>query len=727
MKTTRLFLVLIIFTMALLCLTACDFSFMGGLMTPTTAPVTTEEPITTTDPSTTAPVTTTVPVTTTAPIEISQNPIKSVSLSNDGEKLIVKYQDKTTQNLVTTVSLREGFNGATFLGFDFDTENRVLSLSFQENASLNRAEIILSGTEAAPKIFYVREMGGKLQYTEDLVSPNWIEFAPSGRVAAVGGVPILTVLLNDVQYGKLTSESSGEGMVLTVKQETPGSEQDNAYMPGKNQGAYLRFRATEWMKEGYDLVTDARLSSSKNWAFNMLDIRELPSSISYDDVKSGTLFKHSGDDVTPLYINDTYIGGNHGYGIIAAIPNTTGLTEADIGSVWKCGTQKYVLVKICASSDTDFEKMAWFCPFDDNAMETGIFSYKAIESGSTLTHVSGASNKTSIRTSQKSVSCQFLPAINHLQQHVFLNGTVEVDLGSSAVYQADFIDFHETYDVVYLPTMLQFLMDNVSYNNNLTHFDEAIEDAYVTFDITYRFHKNGACVVYTDYTFPNAVKFGQLSGIQSYPWTSPIDGDYLYIPGTTKYNVPTLHVKDNNVTYAWNQDDLENPDVPTSSYFQLSDANGTKAMNLGYYPLYGDATPERRMELTGDPTQPFGRSASSLKLYPNLAHQASKKGLIEAGTSISFISYRIPSVPSHEDMLAVNHYWVGEDIILSLHTQEILDGKEIALPDYMNGMTVTVIEKSNSATVETTTIINSKITLSTDDVGYAIVKLSPAK
>lgn len=722
MKGFRYLLLFCAMLMLLLSFTACDFSFMGGLMTPTTAPTTTTSPATTTEPTTTAPVTTTVPVTTTAPVEISQNPIKSISLLGNGDRIQFKYDNNVKQNLVVDAGVREGFNSAVLIDYDFDTETRIVSLTYQ--AALNRAEVMLGNETASPITLYLREMNGQLEYTEDLTSPNWVAFAPAKNAAAVNGVPILTALLNAVEYGKCSSDALGEGMVLTVKQEISGQEQDNLYMPGKNQGAYLRFRATEWMNEGYDLITDARRFGSKNWAFNMLDIMELSSSTSYDVVEGGVRFKHAGDDITPLHFNGTYIGGNHGYGIIAALPNTTGLTEEDIGSVWKCGTQKYVLVKVYANSDTGGEEMAWFCPFDDTSMQTGIFSQKPIASGSVLTHVSGATHTENIRATQASKYCQFLRAINHHEQHVFLNGTTEIDLDENGVYEAEFIDFHEVYDIIYLPAMLEFLMENISNNDNFTNCDESIEDAYVTFDITYRFHKNGACVVYTDYTFRKAVEFHQISGIQSYPWVFSITDDYLYIPGTIKYNEPTKHAKADETVYTWDQTDLENPDVPTSSYFQLSDAVGTKAMNLGYYPLYGDAIPENRMELTGR-TSPFGESATSLKLYPNLARQS--KGALAAGTSISFISYRIPTIPTHEDMLAVNHYWVGEDIILSLHTQEVLDGKEIALPDYMNGMTVTLIEKSESMTLGTTVIENGKIAFSTNNAGYAIVKLSPAK
>jgi hypothetical protein len=177
----------------------------------------------------------------------------------------------------------------------------------------------------------------------------------------------------------------------------------------------------------------------------------------------------------------------------------------------------------------------------------------------------------------------------------------------------------------------------------------------------------------------------------------------------------------------WDRDDLEDPTTATSSYFQFTDAVGSKGMNLGYYPLYGDAIAATRYEQSGT-RSPFGCSQNTLKMYPRIIDRAGTTPLdYKNGDRISTISYRIPSVATDEDMLAVNHYWVDDEIVLMLHTQKALNGKEVSLPDYMNGMAVSVIEKSNSMTVESTKIENGKITFSTNNVGYAFIKLTPAK
>ncbi len=720
MKHARLFLFLFLIVFAVLCFSSCAFDF-STLMPPVTTTggvptTTTVDPITTT-----APVTTTVPVTTTAPVEISQNPIKSVSLSGDGTKLIIKYQDKTTQNLVTEIGLREGFNSATFLGFDFDTDTRVVSLRFQENASLNRAEIILNGSEPVPLTLYIREMNGKLQYTANLFAPDWTDFAPSGRVAAVNGVPILTALLNQAEYGKQENASMGNGFIFTVKQETNSTKSTNKNHPHTTNGAYLRFRATEWGRDGYHFVTDARLHGSANMNFNISGNYEVPASTKTDQVTGGTRFKYSDDDVTPLFFNGTYIGANHGYNIISAIPNTAALTEEDIGSVWQMGTKKFVLVKVRTQDDNGGTEYAWFCPFDDGSMQSGIFNAVSINEGSTLTQVSNTGSKKTITASKESKRLQFFGATNHVKQHAYLNGTKEIDLSVDGVYDCEFVDFHETYDIIYLPAVLQYLMDNVGSNDNQSHYDEEIKDAYVTVDVTYRFHKNGATVVYNDYTFKTAVTATSMSGVQS--CMMPTSTQYVYLPGTKVASSPVAQVSGKSVE--WTLSDLLDPNQPTSSYFQMTSADGATAMNLGYYPLYGDATPESRMSyIQGD--DPFGWCHTTQKMYPHLFRNS--RGIpFEAGENLSFIAYRIPSVKTDEDFIAKNHYWVGDEIVLSLHTQKSLDGKEVVLPDYMNDMDISIVETSDSFTVNSEKVTNGRISVSCANKGYVIVKLSPAQ
>ena len=87
------------------------------------------------------------------PASPSQNPIKSALPAQNGNKLILAYQNGDIQSLSTEIKPRPGYNGAALLGFDLDAEKNLLSLTFRENAALNRAEILLGNAAPAPKPF----------------------------------------------------------------------------------------------------------------------------------------------------------------------------------------------------------------------------------------------------------------------------------------------------------------------------------------------------------------------------------------------------------------------------------------------------------------------------------------------------------------------------------------------------------------------------------------------
>ncbi|MBQ4112903.1 MAG: hypothetical protein IJD38_08915, partial [Clostridia bacterium] len=514
------------------------------------------------------------------------------------------------------------------------------------------------------------------------------------------------------------------------------------------EGSYLSFRSREW-KDGTDLATVAYYSfGGKNQNFNIHSLRDIPSDTALDDVRVdgqnafvGTEWKGASDDCTPLNMNNTYIGANHGYNCIAKIKNT-GKTEADIGSVWQnAAGQKFCLVRIENATRTVDGKSTtvnelWLCPFDDASMADGKFNeYCAtslIAQGDVLTHVSGATNTASITAAGANPTgdMQFYVAINAVERRVFLNGTVEIDPTVAGYREAEFVDLYESYRILYLPAVLEYLMNNAGKNTNQSHHSEDIGEAYVTVYNTYRFHKNGACVVYTDYVFEKDVSLGMVSGVQSNTFVvkktvkdeegndKTVSTNYVYLPGSKSYKTPTEHdSSDAQITIS--KTDLVDATTPISSYFQMTDAAGSKAFNLGYNTEYGYGIPEVRLPyLRGS----MGFYYTSLKMYPHLL----TGGSLKAGDSIDFISYRVPSEATDSDFTVINWYWVGETIYLQLHTAKAVAERAVALPDYMVGMTATVIEDSTSFTVHSATIAEGGITVSSTDAGYAIIRLTPA-
>ncbi len=678
MKATRFFLLAILLLAFVTVLASCDMisGLFGGTTTTTGSDVTT-----TVDPGTT--------VTTTAPFAPS-NPIASAS-SSSGE-LRIKYADGKSHNLGAEQQLYDGGNTAVLADYALDASG-VLSLTFRDKAAYNTANKLLGETFRDVTI-RLRENNGNLEWALG-ESATFTVLCPAKQISSEAE-PLAKLV--EAAGGLFSHDGMlGKGMIFTIK------------------GTNLRFRATDWL-DGLDFCNDATYTSAaKNRFFNLSYMRVINENLAHDDMSVGTTWKGATDDCTPLNINSTYIGANHGYNIIAKIPNP-GKTEKDIGSVWENSAgQQFCLVRIV---DGDI----WLCPFDDDSMDDGNFSeYHAkqlVTAGTSFSHVKGATNKADFTSSvsNNTSDMQFYVAVNHVERHAFLDGVKEVNLLTDGTYEAEFVDFYECYDIIYLPAVLEHLMKYAGQNDNESHHDESIKEAYVTVKNTYRFHKNGSIVVYSDYEFKKDIPvLGKISGVQSGTLTS-LD-QYIYVPGTNNYAVPTKQ-NTSSATYIYNTN-LVNPNVPVSSYFQMTDTLGTKAMNLGYCPTYGYAVPEKRLPLL---KSALGFYHTSKKMYPHLI----SGGSLEEGDCIDFISYRIPSEATDSDFTAINWYWVGDDIYLSLHTTKAVAERKVDLPDYMDGMTISAVENSTSFTVSSETVAADGITVSSTGAGYTIVKLSPA-
>ena len=697
MKIKQMFLLVVALLMLTMVLASCELPFevpfLGG---ETTTAATTTEPTAATTTTTAAAIVTLPPVT------AAPNPITEVrSLNTKNVKgLRLTFKDKKTMMVEPSLGAGDGYNSITYI-HSFDKESGIVTLTMTDNAANNIANRHLKVVPADLTV-RLRENNKNLEWAYE-GSDEWAILCKTTDTSAKP----LALLREATGYGKMEAPTE-TSVYLTIKD------------------GVLRFRAREW-KNGTDLCMDTNLTGSSNKVFNINYLREIPSTAALEDTTTGTTWKGTSDDITPININGTYIGANHGYFIIAAVQNPAlgRKTEEDIGSIWRVGNQQYVLVKVDVAPKEVKEPRLWFCPISDKMMETGVFTNHSIAAGATIEHVSGATNTQSFTTTEASTQCQFYNALNHNKMAAFLNGNVEVDIYTNAVYNAEFIDFYEEYDIIYLPTMLQYLIDNVGDNTNDSHCDPSLEDAYVTFRNTYRYHKNGACVIYSSYIFHKNINMGYIGGVQSGPFSE--SNHYVYVPGANGYTTPTFqNGRDQGVnTYPdikIGKDILVDPDYMTTTYFQLTSPEGTKAMNLGFNPEFGFGVNETRWDyvLGGENGLAFYYQ-NSYKMYPKLV----SGGTIDAGTVIDVIAYRLPSERTDDDFFVINWYWVGDDIYLSLHTDHAVAARTVTLPEYMNGMTITPVEISDNFNIVSETV-SGGITVSTTGQAYTIVKLSPA-
>ena len=600
------------------------------------------------------------------------------------------FKDGTTVTL-GTAPLREGYNSVTCVGYSLN--DGTLTLTLRDSAATNIANQFLE-TAPAPLTVRVREVGGELAWAPE-EGGEWHTFSPAKP--ATGTASILTRLSEATEYG-MASLPAEESMIFVISGNT------------------LRFRAKNWVQEGYDFCTNAELHYARsNGNFNLTRTNVIPSSTDHASVaiSSATHFKDTSDEIPPVEVNGCILGSNHGYNLISSIPNTPELSEDDIGAVFtrKGDGQRYVLIMA-----TDAE--LWLCPYDDTAMESGdfkayVFGKKGmIASGDALTAEDPLSNgKKELTATADATLKQLFSSTNHREQHAYLNGITEVDLTKDGVYYAEFIDFHETYDVYYLPAMLESLMGNVGWNTNESYHSDDIKDVYFSFSTTHRFLKNGSYTVYETVTLDKAQGKVRCYGVMSGPFSEK--DHYVYAAGSTTLGTPTLQEGQN--AYAKGDENVR-------SYYQLTDPEGTKAMNVGYYPYFGIAKDGEREAALAATNGEVGYWYTSYKMYPYLL-----KGFeMEQGDSFSFIGYHVPTVKLDSDFFAVDWYFVGDDIYLQLHTDRAVERKFVALPnsDYLTGLTVTVDEATEGVTVHSTVITAEGIEIETTGAGYVFVKLT---
>ena len=312
-----------------------------------------------------------------------------------------------------------------------------------------------------------------------------------------------------------------------------------------------------------------------------------------------------------------------------------------------------------------------------------------------------------------------------------------MDLTKDGVYNAEFVDFYETYDVLYLPTVLKTLMKNVGKNTNASHYDESIEDSYLTYIQTHRFHENGSYTVYQTIEFNTDVVNVHQYGVMAEPFGTRDgvvdDTLYLYAPGAEKYaekisskeynyiendGTPIAHKKGNYVYVLG--------DYTLRSFYFFVDANYSKGVNVGYYPYFGIATDEYREEMINRYGNiGVGEWSHITKMYPHLF----KAATVEAGYSFSFIGYHTPTVPFDDDFYAVSWYFVGDEIYLSMNTDKAVAERTVAIPnaEYLVGLSISIEDASEGFTVVSDTVTANGITVSTTGAGYVTIKLTPTK
>lgn len=448
--------------------------------------------------------------------------------------------------------------------------------------------------------------------------------------------------------------------------------------------------------ENNDMCIRAGLHTSANKAFCFDSYMvTVPKSTDYENISSiGSYFKNVHDDITPLEFNHSYMGGGHGYycGKKITFDAAHGFIESNIGEMWtesSANGYQLILLKVLSTTEALFA-----CPYYEQDVSRPFSNITPVSP-----MVKGSSSKAFTAVSTVQVD----PAANHVSVAVNVDG---VAVESDGVYGGNYVDVIETYDILYIPAMVEYLKSNIGSNTNDSLCNDEITEKYCSVCNVYRFTERGAMTLYQSIDFDKSVYFGFAGMVQSQGI-----GSYYCIPGTSHKFLS----EQGSAEVRLKPDTWENADYPPDRFYQYADASSSKGICLGYNTEIGDGRPELRKTTTD-----AGFIYTTKKVYP---HLLKVDDTVEAGYALQAVSYRVPLRSYDEDVPSVGWYYVGDDIYLLLDVQKSVN-KYITLPDKMIGRKLTPVKEFGNISVFPGFVGSNGIKVKVSDYGSGVYKLT---
>ncbi|MBM4046902.1 MAG: hypothetical protein FJ279_17495, partial [Planctomycetes bacterium] len=230
-----------------------------------------------------------------------------------------------------------------------------------------------------------------------------------------------------------------------------------------------------------DLVVRVGKGSNGQVNFSNTALVAASAGMGEKDLSGGRVIHGCGDDSTPWNINGTYIGANHGCSDVRELTcNNHGRKPSDLGSEWEDDAgAKFYLIKILD------DNRLWFLP--RNLGKGGIWQFRTVISGSSLkSKARGAA-----LTFSDNRMAQLRPACRIKKQEYLLDGKTPLKDGEPA--SCDHLDVVEEYGIINPASLLD---DIIRHPGQERDFAADHLAAVIHNHIVYRFHPNGATVIY---------------------------------------------------------------------------------------------------------------------------------------------------------------------------------------------------------------------------------------
>lgn len=454
-----------------------------------------------------------------------------------------------------------------------------------------------------------------------------------------------------------------------------------------------------------------------------------------DLMASANIVSNHSDSTAPLFQSSLYwhLYAQHGY-VIPVVPNTVGLTTADIGALWKdqldrqynignvVGSSIYLLPVITRGTEGN-DTRGWKTP--NNPAITA------------LTHVSGGTVTTPITVASQSTT-QLRPIMKHENRKFYIDGRELTEPGD---YEGDDFTVSESqtgYDPASIETW--FPTPGAIGTPDLTG---AVEMARFTWSYNFR---GAQCCVNTTIDIRRKVECQSYGATQQQTFVDT--GNYkamFMIPkaanasnGTVlekPFNSPSLG--STGYSFFRNATYLKDVDKPIDRLIAMlhnpNDNTYLVGMAAGLSLVSGETIPAKR-----NANIPIATSTDGHQRLGSFSPSNNNKFYIAAINTAPFADdgYNLPNTYFKEINYYISYfdpaanpgqlYWYkdGNSYIIYSHCQSVQSRVPLTLPDFMEGLNVEIVEQTDNAVLLTDTVQNGKLFVSynTDDANYLVLR-----
>ena len=480
------------------------------------------------------------------------------------------------------------------------------------------------------------------------------------------------------------------------------------------QGSKMTIRCKDWT-DSEDFVWTFDGVGSLNKTANLRDCGTVSKSVAdaeltYEMPK--TLYKFCGDDTAPIEFNGSYFSGNHAItGATQISVNCHSLTVSDIGSIWTDSDSSdpgcYMLARIDSPSELTFINLA-----EQITSGNGPFNYQKHIPVSPLVHSGNGTHTSDISFHSFTNSVQLHPGMNHVRNQYYVD---DVEITENGLYVGNKVSNKCTYDVIYIPAILEHLKANVGSNTNDSYYSDEITEKYMHIEVIHEFRPNGSQTTYCRFQVDarSSLDFAYIYTAQVMAFGKP---SQYYVPGT--YD-DTIITHDGTRSLFFDQGSWNEKEVPPYRYFILNDD-----MSKGFQVAFSKNTywgmPENRIgRIISRSDTGAGWSPTTCKLYPIWTG-----GVFDAGETFDSITGRIPlNMALNNGTTAIGWYWEHDDMIITVDSHKTCD-TNIPLPSYMHNKRLEILDSTESVISILPDRISEELHYATNaDKGHLVVKL----